>query len=123
MTYVMTVDRAKHRVEIEFHSYGGDTDAFFADLKAAVVQAKGITTQFDIMTDFTKMQQISPVMPRGVADTSTDLNKWVVENGLRKSASIMGSALLKLQLQRVAETDKLAIFDNHDDAEAWLSEA
>jgi hypothetical protein len=92
-------------------------------MQQAVSRAKGGGQHYDVLADFTKMKGASPVMPRNIAEESAEMNRWSESHGLRKSATVLTSALFKLQLQRVSQNDKFAYFDNHGDANAWLNEA
>lgn len=119
----MNVNYRRRRVEIKMYCYEVDTKNFFMDLQRAVSQAKGSEQHFDLIVDFSEMKGPTMVMPRNIADDAETMNKWCGANGLLKSASVLTSALFKLQLQRVTPDGKFAMFENSADAEAWLDEA
>jgi hypothetical protein len=123
MNYQMTVDYRRHLLTIEMFAYEVDTAKFFVEMQAAVSQAKGGGQHFDVFVDFTQMKIASPVMPRNISEESAEMNRWAEAHGLRKSASVLTSALFKLQLQRVNVSGQYGYFDNHADAIAWLNEA
>jgi hypothetical protein len=123
MNYQITVDYGRHLVAIQMYGYEADTVKFFAEMQRAVLQAKSGGQHFDVLTDFTEMAGASPVMPRSIADESAEMNVWFEAQGLRKSATVLTSALFKMQLQRVTLKDQYAFFNNRIDADKWLSEA
>jgi hypothetical protein len=123
MNYQMTVDPTRNLISILMLAYEVDTKKFFTELQQAVLRAKSGGHHYDVLVDFTQMKVASQVMPRNIADESAEMNKWSEAHGLRKSATVLTSALFKLQLQRVSVKGKYSYFDNHADANAWLNEA
>jgi hypothetical protein len=123
MNYQLAADSNRHLVSILMYAYEVDTKKFFVELQQAVLRAKAGGQHFDVLVDFTEMKGITPVMPRNIADESAQMNRWIESHGMRKSATVLTSALFKMQLQRVSVTEQYAYFDNRAAAEAWLSEA
>jgi hypothetical protein len=122
VNYQITADSERHRIVIEMYAYEADTAKFFTEMQRAVSQAKHGNQHFDVLVDFTEMRGITPVMPRNIADESAEMNAWIEAHGMRKSATVLTSALFKMQLQRVSVNGQYAYFDNRAAAQAWLSE-
>ncbi len=123
MSYEIKVDYSQRRVNITMDAYGSDTKQFFDDFKKAVLQAKTGGSHFDVLSDFTQMKSVTPVMPKNIAEESAAMNGWCETNGIRKSASVLTSTLFKMQLDRVTSSGIYATFINREDAEKWLDEA
>jgi hypothetical protein len=117
--YSINVDVLKRRVIVDFE---GKIDANLPtsnqELFAACLRAKGGGDHFDILSDFTK----SDLMSQGGADDSAQTVKWCLENGLRKGANVVGSALMRLQINRVSASDQIQNFATMEEAMAWLEE-
>lgn len=116
--YRIEVDEAAHRVIIEFSGgYADDEfDAFDAELHRAVARAKGSSACFDMIVDWAR----SEIMPQETSKDSERRVAWCLANGLRRSANITGSALMKMQLQRVAPDPRFRSFAARSEGLAWL---
>jgi hypothetical protein len=113
------VNSAKKRVEINFiGSYSGEMERFGDELKSSVRLAKAGGTNFDLLSDFTQ----SHVVPQQLLGGAAEFVGWCADNGLRKSAIIIGSMLLKLQMDRLTPDERFKTFVSREEAEAWLDE-
>jgi hypothetical protein len=116
---LIETNAAKNRVEVTFiGNYSGDIASFNDQLKACARAAKFSSGHFDLLSDFTQSQ----VMPQQLSGETAEIVGWCAANGLRKSANIVSSMLLKMQLDRLVPDDHFKTFLNRDDAEAWLAE-
>jgi hypothetical protein len=115
----ITANVARKRVEVEFEgNYSGDVAGFAEKLKTSARAAKAGGSHFDILSDFTQ----SHVLPQQMLGETADVLSWCTDNGLRKAANIVGSVLLKMQLERLAPADSFRSFISREEAEAWLDE-
>jgi hypothetical protein len=115
----ITADASKHRVNIEFvGTYSGDIARFSEEIKSKARIAKGGGQHFDMISDFTQ----SHVIPQNLAGASAEVAEWCGDNGLRKSANVVNSMLLKLQLDRLTPDGRFKTFLSREEAEAWLDE-
>jgi len=116
--YSITKSLARNRVEITFdgnHDYS--SEEFNAELRSAALAVRSAEGVFDLLVDFSKGE----VMPQDATIRSQNNIDWCSENGMRKSANIVPTAIQKLQLNRVARgNDRLEFFGTRDEAEAWL---
>lgn len=117
--FEIRVDERAHRVDITFSGAmsGQGLEGFDHALKSAVLRARGAGSHFDMLNDFSP----STLMPQDVAQDGADRTAWCVAHGLRKSANIASGMLMKLQLDRVAGSDRVKTFLDRDDALAWLA--
>ena len=118
--YEIAVDEEAHRVDIRFVGMSTPEEfiAFDRHLRAAAIQAKSAGAHFDLIVDFSK----ATLMTQEIAVDSQGTIAWCVANGLRKSANLTTSALMKMQVQRVSSNDRFRMFGSRVDAEAWLAE-
>jgi hypothetical protein len=115
----ITANVARNRVEVEFEEhYSGDVAGFSEKLKSCARAAKAGSGHFDILSDFTR----SHVMPQQMLGETADVLSWCTDNGMRKAANIVGSMLLKMQLERLAPDESFRSFISREEAEAWLDE-
>jgi hypothetical protein len=118
MEYVIS-DAQKRRVEVTFVGhYSGDMNKFSNDIKANARAAKAGGRYFDILSDYRQTH----VLPQQLLAESTELIQWCVDNGVRKSASVVSSILLKMQLERMTPDEGFKVFLSRDEAIAWLDE-
>lgn len=94
------------------------SEAFDADLRAAVRDLTASGPSFDILADLRE----HILMHQSEAGKSRERMKWLVDHGLRKSANIMTSALVKMQIERLASNPRFRYFATEEEALAWLAE-
>jgi hypothetical protein len=118
--YEITVDERAHRVDIVFGGAMTDhgLEGFDHALKTAALRAKGIGSWFDMLNDFSP----STLMPQDIAKDGAERTAWCVAHGLRKAGNVASGMLMKLQLDRVAATDRVQTFLTREEALAWLAE-
>lgn len=118
--YRISVDTRLHRVVFSFSgAYSDDElDMFDRQMIASARKARGTAGFFDLMADFTE----STVMPQKAASDSERRARWCREHGLRKSANVTTSALLKLQIERVTRDPNMRCFRTRIEALEWLRE-
>lgn len=123
VTGIYRIDRqsAKNRVII---SFDGPRDyvveEFWNEFQEAVQFVKSARSDFDVLVDHSKSTLMSP---ERTAYTE-DMARWCSENGLRKSANIVPSPVMRMQLERVTARDKpFGFFATREEAENWLDEA
>lgn len=111
---------SKHRVIMTFVHYDDhDPDRFLKETHEAVLSVKGASQSFDLLADFSAIM----VMPQDIAQESEALASWLVSNGLRRSANIIGTITQRMQIQRVTDRDsKFGYFQTLEEGEAWLDE-
>lgn len=109
----------KHLVVVEIAGdYDYSQDQFEAELLEAAKAAKSSDGQFDLLCDVSR----ASVLPKERAARSQVVIDYYVENGLRKSANIMTSALQQLQMKRVSSQNQMfGYFTSRAEAEAWLN--
>ena len=108
----------KHRVFVEIvGNYDYSQEQFEEELLQATRAAKSSDGRFDLLCDVSR----ASVLPKDRAARSQVVIDYYVENGLRKSANIMTSALQQLQMKRVSSQNEMfGYFTSHAEAEAWL---
>jgi hypothetical protein len=107
----------KRRVDVTFVGRHTDIpDDWDQQMAEACLQAKGAAGHFDLLTDFSQ----SSIMPQEVAVNSERTAKWLIENGMRKGASVVDGALQKMQVNRVTANSQFQAFEHREEAETWL---
>ena len=116
--YRISVDSRLHRVEFTFVGAYSDAelDRFDREMMAGARKARGGAGHFDILADFTQ----TGVMPQKAAGDSQRRALWCRKHGLRKSANVTESALMKMQIERVARDSNVRCFRTRAEALAWL---
>lgn len=117
-TYSITRETARNRVIIV---YQGPRDypleEFWEEFKEAVHFAKCAKPYFDTLVDHTQ----STVLPHDRSKKGQEMAVWCRENGLRRSANVVPSAVMRMQMQRITgRGEEFAFFDTREEAEAWL---
>ncbi|MEP3052222.1 MAG: hypothetical protein ABJP48_05695 [Erythrobacter sp.] len=110
----------KNRVLIVFDGeFDYDQTEFAEEIKKAVLTVRSTEREFDLLADYSKVT----VMDQSRASRSEEIVAWCVDNGLRKSANVMNSALQRIQIKRLAsQNDKWKFFETLSEAEMWLDE-
>ena len=118
--YSIFVNERASRVDIFFVGMTEPEEfiTFDQNLRAAAIKARGAGAYFDLIVDFSEAALMSQEM---AVDTQGTI-AWCIANGLRKSANLTTSALMKMQVQRVSSNDRFRTFGSRADAEAWLAE-
>jgi hypothetical protein len=118
--YTMGVDRKKNRIYLIFSGYWKSpalVPNYVPDAKKALqMTSKGFTC----LADVTKMK----TPPDEIANLHIKMQSAYIQAGLRKTAEIVSSSVIKLLTSRLAQESGMLkkIFDNWDDAEAWLDD-
>ena len=119
--YKIEPNLAKHRIEVSsvgVHDH--DMDEFVKQVKDAAMTVKSRAGHFDILTDLSD----AITLQQDRTQATTDLLEWCYNNGLRKSANVVGTLVQKMQINRLSgQSDKVASFTSRADAERWLDEA
>lgn len=117
--YKVNYDRSKNRIYglLEGYMKIEEAQKYTAELKKAVDMASGgFTVLFDVINLM--------VLPREVSDEIATGKEYAVAKGLKKSALVMSSAILKLQVDRVfkkiGESEE-RYFDSISSAEEFLN--
>ncbi len=118
--YTIQRDTSKSRLIVALNgTWDYDGSMFWEDFQEAAHYAKCARAHFDVLFDHT----LKPILPQHRTEKGTIMAVWCLENGLRKSANIVPSTIMRMQLQRI--TDRNAQFDyfkTREEAEAWLDE-
>lgn len=116
--YQITADPANHRLDVDFIGDYADIDQadFSRALRAEALKVKGSGRYFDLLVDYTRIH----VMPKEETEHGREEIQWCLANGLRKSANVMNSAIMKMQIQRLTANDRFQMFGSRADAIAWL---
>lgn len=117
--YKINYDVAKNRLNGVLQGFLTEEEAkkYNAELKKAVDQAKsGFTAMFDLRE--------LKVLPPEAMEVITEGKKYAARKGLKKSAMVVSSAILKMQANRslkdIGEGEEV-YFDSLIDAENFLS--
>ncbi|HJQ17947.1 MAG TPA: hypothetical protein VJ859_13225 [Allosphingosinicella sp.] len=118
--YVIKIDPWRHRVEFAFSGVYSEVELnrFDRAMMAAALKAKGEADHFDIVADFSE----SSVMPQKHAGDSERRARWCKAKGLRRSANITPSALMRLQIERVTKDPDMRCFATRAEALSWLDQ-
>jgi len=118
--YRIAIDERRHRVEFTLSGVYSDDELnrFDRDMMTAARRARGSAGFFDIVADFTQ----SSVMPQKTAGDSERRAVWCREHGLRRSANITPSALMKMQIERVTRDPNMRCFATRAEALVWLDQ-
>lgn len=117
--YKVSYDTSKNRIYGELEGFLALDEAkkYNSELMALIGKARpGFTAIFDIAN--------LKVLPQEVTDEISSGKKYAVEKGLKKSALIMNSAILKMQVNRVLKNigeSEEGYFDSLSDAEEFLN--
>ncbi|MEP2735126.1 MAG: hypothetical protein ABJP34_02420 [Erythrobacter sp.] len=117
--YRITRNTALNRVTV---TYDGPCNysvyVFWKELTEAVQFAKCAGEHFDVLVDHTATSIMSPERTA----KSEDMAPWCIKNGLRKSANIVPSAVVRMQLQRMTgNNEQFSFFETLREAEEWLA--
>lgn len=91
---------------------------FDAEMKSHIKQLLIQKPWFDFLVD---LREVKPVAPE-VNEFNRRVMADQISMGLRKSANIVSSTLLGMQLRRVAGDERFQTFSSEEDALAWLAE-
>lgn len=118
--FKIETDLSKNRlIVIMSGQHDGDLDQFVAEVRNGVRAIMTTSDHFDILSD----QSEAHVMEQARASVAEDLIKWCKDNGMRKSANVVGSLIQKMQIKRISNDDgAIGYFENRAEAEAWLDE-
>ncbi|MEO9461964.1 MAG: hypothetical protein ABJ242_04435 [Marinomonas sp.] len=116
--YSIKRDTSKNRVIILFDGARDyNVDVFFQEFMEAANFAKCARPHFDALVDHSRTN----ILPQERTKHSEAMALWCLENGLRRSANIVSSAVMRMQLKRVTDSNPhFAYFQSREDAEAWL---
>jgi len=121
MKFRMDYDAARNRILVEIRDFWTveTVQAFAAAAGAKAQEVRAIRSDYDVLID----SRAFPVQANDVAD----LLPSIAEAGLTltsgRAASVVGSALNKLQAERTQTHPRMRIFMTMEEAEGWLGEA
>lgn len=120
LMYTITRDTSKSRVII---AHDGPRDypieIFWQEFKEAVHFAKCARPFFDVLVDHSR----TTILPQDRTKNGEAMAIWCLENGLRKSANVAPSAIMRMQLQRITDRNpQFAYFETRKGGERWLDE-
>ena len=118
MPYEIHIDRPHRLLRVSFSGLpDADTfEAYFRDVKRHISDLTGDGGWFDFLFDLRETQVLEQQsLPQLQARA-----RWYVDHGLRRSAMIVTSALLRMQTQRVAVDDRFQHFTSEVEAMEWL---
>ena len=118
--YTIKVDKAKNRIYNIFRGYWKSSSVvphYMDDGKKALQK---ISEGFTCLVDVTIMK----TPPDDVSDLHIKMQSLFVKAGLKKTAEVFSSSVMKLLTNRLAKESGMfkQIFDNWEDAEKWLDE-
>lgn len=118
--YSIKVDKKKNRMYLSMSGYwkkASDFPNFIEDTRKALKQ---ISKDFTILVNMVQMKVPSDEIVAMHTKVQTDC----VQAGLRKTAEIIPSAMLRLSTKRMSHHSGMTMkqFDNQQEAEAWLDE-
>lgn len=118
--YTIKTDMNKNRVlMIADGEHNSDMEEFIENFKKAALKIREQSSHFDILTDLSH----SMTLQQDRTQATMDLLAWCKENGLRRSANVVGSTIQKMQVRRLSsEVENIASFTTLEEAERWLSE-
>lgn len=118
-SYSISRDVMKSRVIITFDGPRNyPIDAFWDEFMESVQFAKCARPHFDVLLDHSR----ATLMPPERTPRSEEMAIWCIENGLRKSANIVPTEVLRMQLQRVTKHEEhFGFFETLEEAEEWLA--
>lgn len=116
--YRITAVPAEHRVDVDFIGNYADIDqtAISRELRAEILKVKGDFGYFDLLVDYRQTH----VMPQAQTGNGRQEIEWCLANGLRRSANVMNSALVRMQIQRLTANHRFQMFATRAEALAWL---
>ena len=91
-------------------------ESFDSSLRNHVRELSPDGGSFDILADLRGRL----VVPQPQSELISAQMKWLVGAGLRRSANILASSLLAMQMRRIANDERSAYFTSEADALRWL---
>lgn len=118
--YHFSVDHGRHLLTctVVGHVLTEEVAQFERELKMGAIEAKGASGHFDMLS---KLDELA-VMTQENAHHTEGWIAWLKAHGIRKSANVVGSTLLKLQISRISPDPRWGVFLTDADALAWLAE-
>jgi hypothetical protein len=116
--YSIKVDERKNRVFLSMSGYwkkASDVPNFVQDIRKALKQ---VSKGFTILVMIVNMR----VPSDEIAELHTKVQAECVQAGLRKTAEVISSAMLRLSTKRMSHQSGMMMkqFDSQQEAEAWL---
>ncbi|OQX23554.1 MAG: hypothetical protein BWK80_25390 [Desulfobacteraceae bacterium IS3] len=116
--YTIKVDKKKNRVYNIFSGYWqkeSDVPNYLNDGHKAM---KHVSKGFTCLTDTVKMK----IPSEAISKLHVKMQKIYMDAGLRKTAEILPSALVKLAVKRLSDQSGMLAkaFDSWEEAEKWL---
>lgn len=117
--YHLTINPEKRliRIAVSGYSDAAEFDRMIAEAQAAVRTLKASGNSFDMLSDV----RDGHVIPTESASQSEQFMKWLAQNGIRKSALVVASAILKMQLDRMSADPRFGFFATEEAALEWLA--
>ncbi len=117
--YALAVDKIKNRIYFSITGFWGNPSVVPNYLRDIERASKEVVRGYTILSDLVKMR----TMPPEAGKMHEQAQKILVDAGLAKTAEVLPqNVILKLQLQRHAESSKMTkkVFASKVEAEAWL---
>lgn len=115
--YELKVDNSINRIFITIKGYWQSKEGYLEDLKKSISE---VSEGFKIHVDLTSMITPKPE----IGSVHVEAQKMLMEAGLAQTAEVLGSnAIAKMTIKKYSNNSGMSkqIFDNHEDAEAWLN--
>lgn len=116
--YELKVDKAINRLFITIKGYWKGKEGYLEDLSKSL---EHMNSGFKIHVDLTQMK----TPPAEIGEVHVEAQKMLMDAGLAQTAEVLGSdAIAKIAIKKYSKNSGMAkqVFDNHQDAEAWLNE-
>ena len=116
--YRFAVHQRKKRIEVRVSGFADATHAaaFDAEMRRHVQAFTETGLLFDVFVDLRE----ALTLPQHYAEAIGRQMEWVAQQGLRKAAHVMASAIYTLQLKRIAPDQRFRFFTDEQEASAWL---
>lgn len=117
--YSITVDPGTRliRAVVGGHQSAEEITQFSAELQVRARALHAAAGKFDVLLDMRE----ALILPQELTTAVQASMRWLVNNGLARNAYLVGSALMKMQFNRIAISTAFACFQTEMDALAWIA--
>lgn len=115
--YVLSIDDSTETIRVVVRGYWSvaETDRYFAQLRAVVIDARRRFGRIKVLLDLRDGMVQSPETVQRIAE----MNAAVYQDDDR-IAAIVKSSLIKMQMRRIMTAGTREAFISHNAAETWL---
>jgi len=119
--YRVTADPEKRliRFDISGYSDAAESERMYEAVKEAVGKLNMAGSGFNVLADLREAH----VIPSENMERTTRFTQWLLNNGLRKSANVTTSTLIKMQLTRMTRDPRFGFFTSEEEALEWLEKS